>query len=520
MSENFLEDIGEFFAPSSSDAVDLLIGQYNDMRKRIEGISAAVDQDAMRYFLDGNGRERGYYHGPSVDKLFQVDGAVAALNSAYWSKAMHLTDVLDAMPQKRRDEWNDSIRELKCPEFTEDTVRSTMNGLLNMRHQFLSERVDGIFFGLSNEHVTNAPQGFGKRMIIAYVLNCYGSSDSSRCGLINDLRAVIAKFMGRDEPRYSASSRLVETLKDNWGQWVTVDGGALKIRLYKKGTAHMEIHPDMAWRLNAILAHLHPMAIPAEFRVKPKRKAKDVPLMQRPLPFAVINVLAGIKPFSRAISNKTFEFGYGSGENKHAKAEAIRVIESIGGVIKQNGYIEFDYNPTSIIDDIINSGCIPDSKSHQFYPTPENVARAAVELAEVSETDICLEPSAGIGGLADFMPKENTHCVEISELRCNILKEKGFTVTDRDFLKLDKFKYEGYYDRIVMNPPYDQSQWKAHVEHAAGMVAKGGRLVAILPNSAKDKFQLNGFNCSYPQEFHNEFAGTSISVVILVADRV
>ena len=76
---------------------------------------------------------------------------------------------------------------------------------------------------------------------------------------------------------------------------MTIDGGALRIRCYLKGTAHLEVHPDMAWRLNGVLASLYPAAIPAEFRQKPKKRLKEFAMMERPLPFAVIKVLAGIK---------------------------------------------------------------------------------------------------------------------------------------------------------------------------------------------------------------------------------
>lgn len=48
--------------------------------------------------------------------------------------------------------------------------------------------------------------------------------------------------------------------------------------------------------------------------------------------------------------------------------------------------------------------CIPDRQSHQFYPTPESVARAASELAAIGEGDQVLEPSAGHGDLAAFLP--------------------------------------------------------------------------------------------------------------------
>ncbi len=215
----------EFFAPVSSDLIDGLIGQYQSVKNRINEVSGFVAQEmnsgVIEYFLDGNcddshGRRMSLKR--SAKSLFDPLGAVAALNSSYWSKAMHLTDVLNYMPQKRRDEWNESIRKQTCPEFEEGTVRDTLMSLLNMRSQFLAERVDGIFRGLSGEHVTNSPSGFGKRMILARVLSEWHTENYSMCGLINDLRCVIAKFMGRDEPGYNASSSLVRTLKGRWGE--------------------------------------------------------------------------------------------------------------------------------------------------------------------------------------------------------------------------------------------------------------------------------------------------------------
>lgn len=66
------------------------------------------------------------------------------------------------------------------------------------------------------------------------------------------------------------------------------------VRAYLKGTAHLEVHPEMAWRLNMILANLYPMAIPPQFRQKPKRAPKDFVLMDNPLPFAVLSQLVRI----------------------------------------------------------------------------------------------------------------------------------------------------------------------------------------------------------------------------------
>lgn len=83
-----------------------------------------------------------------------------------------------------------------------------------------------------------------------------------------------------------------------------------------------------------------------------------------------------------------------------------------------------------------------------------------------------------------------------------------------DFLK---WNITGKYDRIVMNPPFSEGRWQAHLEHAAGMLADNGRLIAILPASSKGKDLIDGFSLEWSQVFSNEFAGTSASVVIVTA---
>lgn len=522
-----VEDVGEFFAPMSADLIDSLVGEYSAMRGRVEDLAAAVGQEqyagALHYFVEGNqsSRERWY----NIEKLFCLEGAIAKLNATYWNKALQLTDVLDAMPQKRRDEWFAQIESNTAPDFEESTVRATLGDLLSSRSKFFAERVDGIFRALSQEHVTNCPQGFNKRMILANVHSNFYSS-TSQCGHINDLRCVIAKFMGRDEPRWDSTRRVVDIAKRRSGEWHSLDGGAMRIRVYKVGTAHLEVHQDMAWRLNAVLASLHPLAIPAEFRTKPKRakKVKDFELFDRPLPFAVVDVLAGMRPAERAgcagLASTPHALCFDYSADKAAKDQAAQALRAIGGVERyQNAYrwFEFDYAPKEVVDQIVCSGCIPDHKSHQFYPTPASVAEKAIELAMVGAEPGMnwLEPSAGTGGLADLMPKDDTTCVEISALHCKVLEAKGHSVVQGDFLKIaPAFKP---YQRIVMNPPFSEGRWQAHLQHASTMLAHDGRLVAILPASAKGKPVLEGFDLEWSPVMENQFAGTSVDVVILVA---
>lgn len=514
--QEWLKEESEFFAPANTDAIDGLVGRYRKDKERIKEISSMISDDScISYFIKGNCKDAHF-----SSSMFDANGAIKALNSDYWGRALAMTDVIDSMNNDRRQEWYDLMRGYKCPEFEESTVRATIQDLLLSRNKFFAERVDGIFRNLSGEHVTNSPMGFRKRMIISGVHGAFSYS-YKQLGYISDLRVVIAKFMGREPPKdYMDSNQIINIALKQSGNWIKIDGGALRIRVYLKGTAHLEIHPDMAWRLNCVLAQLYPNAIPSEFRKKPEKRIKEFDLIQKPLPFAVINLLAGMRevyepisydhrPTHRKINNAlVFDF---INKNSFAMKQAETVMESIGGV-KVRHYYQFDYNPKSVIDEIVASGCIPDHVSHQYYPTPENIARDAVEIAEIGEDDICLEPSAGQGWLADYMPKNRTVCVEISDLHCKILEAKGYSVTKADFLNLPDSPTK--YQRIVMNPPYSDGRWQAHLGHAFKFLANDGILVAILPASAKGKELIKGAQHEFSHVYENEFSGTSVSVVI------
>ena len=68
---NDVVDFGDFFAPTSTDLVDGLLGQYCGMRARIETVAELIEGEtaaAISYFLEGNGRSRDGV--PVVDALF------------------------------------------------------------------------------------------------------------------------------------------------------------------------------------------------------------------------------------------------------------------------------------------------------------------------------------------------------------------------------------------------------------------------------------------------------------------
>lgn len=527
-----LVDDSGFFAPTSSDLFDNILAQYRRdlalIKETAEIINGPEVGQIMDCFIDGNTcprRDRGF--APDTERLFSAKGAVAALNSRYWKKALSLTDVMDYMPQKRRDEWREQITGKSTPDFEEETVRPTLLNLLGMRSQFLAEKVDGIFRALSGEHVTNQPQAFSKRMI--FHIRCdLGLISWRNEGHLNDLRAIIAKFMGRDEPRHGSMSPVLDAAYRHVGEWLEMDGGAMRIRVYLKGTAHIEIHPEMAWRLNSILASLYPSTIPESLRRKPvKRKKKGTwREIETPLAFEIIHALTNM---GRRIDEKThpwqsikrkpntLAFSYGATKDKHVRKKVAEILELIGGVRTDDTW-DFGYDPTEVIEEIASLGMVPDSISYQFYPTPAELAVEAVKRAEITEDHDCLEPSAGTGNLAKLMTHgKSLMAMELSDLHCHVLKTKGFQTLQGDFL--DWYSAERF-DRIVMNPPYSQGRWQRHLEHAAGMLRAGGRVVAILPESARGKVHLPNFSLSWSESHKSMFKNASISTVILTADKV
>lgn len=513
-----------FFAPVDTS----LIGALLTTHKRIEASIGAVDnfmrsdecRSALGFYLAACREDQGRI-GLKVDGLMQRDKALAALHADYWDKALRLTDVLECMPQKRRDEWYELIRSHATPPFEDEAVYLTLQDMLNSRERFLAERVEGIFRALSGEHVTNSPAAFGKRMII-YVMTSYGTTNYTNEGHITDLRKIIARFMGRDEPSgFGVTTRVIQAAMAQTGEWLAIDGGAMRIRCYKKGTAHLEIHPDMAWRLNAILALLYPSAIPAEFRTAPKRKPRDIELIQKPIPFTVISALCEASEYAPMVEDARYRRVRNPVRNslalkysldKFTARQAEEVLEAIGGVRQKLGYYQFDYDPKRVLNEVIASGCIPDHKSHQFYPTPSELAELAVSYADLQDGMTSLEPSAGHGGLADHMHVGVTTCVEVSDLHCQILQEKGHRWIGGDFLKLD---ITDRFDRVVMNPPFSDGRWQDHVEHAAKLLNSGGKLVAIVPVSAWDKYHLDGYHIEWMSKHEGAFSGTSVSVAMM-----
>jgi hypothetical protein len=511
------QDLGDFqnnfFEPVNSNKLENLFIRHSETMSRMKKIHSELEEPyrltALSFFINGNTDDR--THIPSIDRLFDLEGALKALHADYWQQAFMLTDVYDHMPAKRREEWRDLIKSKKTPEFEENSVTSTLFDLLNSRSKFFAERIDGIFRGLSGEHVTNTPEGFNKRMIFNGVMDPkWESTNSSKVWILNDFREVIARLLCREKAGWH-SDKLVHAMYRNTGVWHDIDGGTFRAKMFKKGTLHLECHPDISWKLNQVLSILYPAAIPESFRRKPKKTNKTFDVIEDVLPVAVIN---GLSDYYVRDNGFTMQVSSLWNLDKVVRDMVENVIESIGGVRQASREFKFDYQFREVVDLITMTGRVPNQKSYQYYPTPKTVAEKAIEMAEIQDHHQCLEPSAGQGSLAQLMPKENTECIELSELNAEVLRTKGFKVEQTDFLEwADKTSLR--FSRICLNPPYSLSRYKLHLEKAVSLLKNDGILVAILPATVNGKELIPGYSHEYSSVFENEFKGTSISTVIV-----
>ncbi|WP_178114865.1 DUF4942 domain-containing protein [Pseudomonas saliphila] len=558
------EVLDRFYAPVQYDALTELACEFERTKRRIIEVQEMITTErvsgVMGYFFSGNARDShgspaSLRHASSFEEIFTLEGALNDLTATYWQRALDHTNLMEIMPQERRSQWHKSLNgwrergykkgvnpEQDMPEFNLDNLRSTLQALMARRAEFVAERVDGIFRALSRVHVTNCPEAFNKRMIMNAMYNDWGSTDWDRLGFIHDLRVVIAKFMGRDEPERSSTERIMQLARSHTGEWFECDAGSLRVRAYKVGTAHLDIHPEMAWRLNGILAYLYPAAIPDSScrplkRTRKGTSFKERPLFDRPISNAVISLLNGAETYSTLEKSTSFRREYDRKEvrnslvirnretiSKHLFAELSTIMAALGGVQVSCGkhthmkYWQFDYDPIDVVHLVVAQGFLPDQKSFQFYPTPDSVAQQALVMADLTNDDIVLEPSAGQGGIADYLPRDRTLCVEISPLHCQILKSKGHNAIEADFLN---WAPGTDFSAIIMNPPYSEGRWQAHTVKAASHLCIGGRLVAVLPTTARAKAYdlLPGFELEFSSTIDNAFDGTGISVVLMKATR-
>jgi hypothetical protein len=132
-----------------------------------------------------------------------------------------------------------------------------------------------------------------------------------------------------------------------------------------------------------------------------------------------------------------------------------------------------------------------------LFQTPEGLADRVAAMVGPFVGRL-LEPSAGLGRLYRAVRCRSSCEVVLveqaadccAELYREIASDDAAKLVQADFLTCEVERLGGLFDRILMNPPFKMGTDVRHINHARGLLAPGGKLVAICANGPKQRAKL------------------------------
>jgi phospholipid N-methyltransferase len=160
----------------------------------------------------------------------------------------------------------------------------------------------------------------------------------------------------------------------------------------------------------------------------------------------------------------------------------------------------------------------------QLFPTPPELAKRMVELADLQTDNRVLEPSAGTGNilreLIDTGARIDVFAVEINGPLADRLRQTYLSVTVEraDFLE---WKPPQNFDRIIMNPPFVNGEDIKHIQHARELLKPGGKLVALCANGSRQQERLKPLADSWEELPDDTFKqeGTGVYTALLIISK-
>lgn len=481
-----------------------------------------------------------------------TEHALLRMDCDKWQQFFNRSEMISMLPARMSEDFKAKMAARDLPPFTPEFVLPTLSSWMSSQYQFIAERVDGVFHALSPDHITNSPAGFGKKMIFKNAVGMKQNYSIAR--YIDDLRIVIASLQGTHtwlKPVNMNTSDLLRGLynKQMFDTDLELDGGALVCRIFKVGTIHLWVHPEVAYKLNDILAMLYPQAIPAKFRKKPAvRERVFRETIQQTLPAALLqSVYDTLSKAIRLNSLDAMSYRFEITENLCDDDKYLVMVspqayqhhawpalaEALGlrnlNVVLNNGCRAYTagYDTRSVALVLLQHGSFPDKVSHQFFATKGQIAQDAAQwlLSHDAPGVSYMEPSCGHGDLLRLLPTDTRHvtAVELSPFNAAIASAVAprAKLTVADFLDVAaQMRTAGRtVDRILMNPPYCNGQALCHTQVAAQLLPVGGVLVAVLPAILRDT-TFEGFSVAQSDTYTNAFDDAGVSVFLLKLTRI
>jgi phospholipid N-methyltransferase len=159
-----------------------------------------------------------------------------------------------------------------------------------------------------------------------------------------------------------------------------------------------------------------------------------------------------------------------------------------------------------------------------FFSTPPELVERMIAAADLRPGNFVLEPSAGSGSIIRGIVEEGGCCitaVEINNDLFNHLKSEfeHLKIFNTDFLSCNGDL--GKFNRILMNPPFENAADIKHIQHARGFLKPGGRLVAICAGGPRQERELKPVATTWEPLPEGSFrvSGTMVNTVLLTIEN-
>ncbi len=226
-----------------------------------------------------------------------------------------------------------------------------------------------------------------------------------------------------------------------------------------------------------------------------------------------------------AVMSKADYEAYKRGQNPEAVAHDLAQLEAHAErsrTFREEVKSE-EESPFAQLKDSLKAG-VQVVSAPQLFPTPPEIASRMVQLADIQPGHRVLEPSAGTGNLLAPLigMKIEVTAVEINSKVCQKLRRRfpgEDMILDADFLKFTEQQL-GTFDRIVMNPPFENGADIKHIRFAASLLDTGGRLVALCANGPRQRETLMPLASYWEDLPEGSFKsqGTGVNVALLVIE--
>lgn len=364
-------------------------------------------------------------------RLFFSDGrewdmarAIREAERAAWAELVTGTGLYTFMDATARREWAEHLERGALAVFNVENAAAFVDGLHGQRGAMVKRGVGDCFRRLSGHYATNKPDRFSARMILTHVLTTYGNGGGAW---------------------WSLNSRTCDDLDD-----------LVRVLRLCRSLGETDHRQGVYQQLRGVDLATSGGAWP---RV-------------RELEYFTIKV------HKNGNGHLTFKH-----EADVQRLNKILSMETEGKALA----------PSSRTRERKRAPAVDPGGDLAYFATPAELAAELVARADVRPGHWCLEPSAGTGALAQAIVDaqgsgSRLQCVEVHSGRA--LKCEHATGAHTDVADFLSWTGTGQlFDRIVMNPPFSLPRHELadvdHVRRAWELLAKGGRLVAVMGAGVK-----------------------------------